>query len=366
MELETGTAMKTSASSAESARIGPKPWRRKIAFSVRVAPLGLGCALLLYVAALEIDRDFGFFNQLRSGSKPMPIAGVEHALGAVRTSMVELPGDGDARAIAHSATTTRMIWIEIQQLTSVVRKLETRYADIVRRYEANLTTQQKNAAYMRSELDRLRHHHDVAPTQVGTLEVERAFTVWPKMIERPERHLSPKDGESEPNVGEQLGVAYAASSTFAAKTASPRSALDQIPEAATQQRPHKMRVAWISNTGLSSELSARFTGLQIARRLDNTRRAALRSKRERAFTINVETRLLGETSENKLLQLDRALNLRLVTTSSEAIDERSSRIRFFPDGSSTGGRIQIQHGKEGATVNVDSSTGIVTVRVNGD
>jgi general secretion pathway protein H len=75
---------------------------------------------------------------------------------------------------------------------------------------------------------------------------------------------------------------------------------------------------------------------------------------------------LGETSENKLLQLDRALNLRLVTASSEAIDERSSRIRFFPDGSSTGGRIQIQHGKEGATVNVDSSTGIVTVTVNGD
>ena len=85
--------MKTSASSAESARIGPKPWRNKVALSVRVAPLGLGCAVLLYVAGLEIDRGFGFLDQLRSGAKPTPIAEVEHALAAVRTSMVELPGE---------------------------------------------------------------------------------------------------------------------------------------------------------------------------------------------------------------------------------------------------------------------------------
>ena len=200
-------------------------------------------------------------------------------------------------------------------------------------------------AYTQDDLGRLEHHHDVAPTQIDTLEVERNIAVGPKKPERLARHMSPKDGKSEHSVGERIGLAHAVRSTFGAKTASPRS--------------------WISNTGLSSELSAKFAGLQIARRLDNTRRAALRSKLVRTFTINVETGLLGEALENKLLQLDRELNLRLVTARSEVIDERSSRIRFFPDGSSTGGSIQIQHGREGATVNVNSS-GVVTVRVNGD
>jgi general secretion pathway protein H len=330
--------MKTSASSAESAHIGPKSWRSKFALSVRVAPLGLACALLLYVASLEIDGGFGFLNQVRSGSNPMPLAEVEHALAAVRTSMVELPGDEDARAIAHFATATRMIRAENRELVSVVRKLETRYADIVRRYEANLAAQQENINSTQSKLDRLQHHDDTARTQVAIIKAEQ--------IERQTPHFDPKDGGTQHNLGEKPDGGLAFNKAFATKTLSPQS--------------------WISNTGLYSELSARFAGLQIARRLDNTRRLALKSRSERTFTINMETRLLGETSENELLKLDGALNLRVLTARSEAMDERSSRIRFFPDGSSTGGSIQIQHDKEDATVNVDSFSGVATVQVNGD
>jgi general secretion pathway protein H len=100
--------------------------------------------------------------------------------------------------------------------------------------------------------------------------------------------------------------------------------------------------------------------------LHKTRREALRSKLERIFTVDVQTRVLREVAGSKLLQLDPALELRLVTASSEVIDERSGRIRFLPDGTSTGGRIQVQHDRERATVTVDRSTGGVTVKVNGD
>jgi hypothetical protein len=337
--------MKLSASPTRRARVGSKAWRNKIALSVRVAPLGLGCALLLYVISLEIDRAFGFLSQLPSSPEPLPIAEIEHTQAAARASMVELPSDGDARAIAHFATSTRIVWLEKQQLASVVRKLETQYAGLEKRYEADLIKQQASVADMQSELRRLQDHQDAVATQVGRLKVERDLTAWPKKPERRGR-LIPEADESGHAVDEQLGAASAVGNNFALKAAAPR--------------------LWTSNTELPSQPSARFAALQIARKLDNARREALRSKLERIFTIDVETRLLGEIPGSKLLQLDPALELRLVTASSEVIDERSGRIRFFPDGTSTGGRIQVQHDREGATVDVDWSTGVVTVKVNGN
>jgi general secretion pathway protein H len=252
--------------------------------------------------------------------------------------MVELPSDEDARAIAHFVTATRMIRAENQELVAVVRKLETRYADIVRRYDANLAAQQENVNSIQSKLDQLQHHGDTGRTQVSITKAEQ--------IERQAPHVDTKDGGAPHNLGGNLDGGLAFDKAFATKSVSPQS--------------------WVSNTGLYSEPSARFAGLQIARRLDNTRRLALKSRLERTFTINMKTRLLGDASDNELLKLDRALNLRVVTARSEAMDERSSRIRFFPDGSSTGGSIQIHHGKEDATVNVDSFSGVATVQVNGD
>jgi hypothetical protein len=280
--------MKTSASPARRARIRPKPWRHKIALSVRVAPLGLGCALLFYIIGLEIDRGFNSLNQLRSSSEPLPIAQIEHALAAVHTSMVELPGEGDARAIAHFTTSARMVWLKNGQLTSVVRKLETQYAGLVRRYEADRAQQQDNLANTQSELRRLQDQQDAVATQVGTKAVERDFTAAHKKPEGRGHHLALEASEAGRAVDEQLGLAAAIRNNLATKTAAPRS--------------------WISNTGLSSEPSARFAALQIARRLDKTRREALRSKLERIFTVDVQTRVLGEVAGSKLLQLDRRLN----------------------------------------------------------
>ena len=333
--------MKTSLSPARRARIGPKPWRNKIALSVRVAPLGLGCALLFYVIGLEIDRGFNSLNQLRSSSEPLPTAQIEHTLAAVHTSMVELPGEGDARAIAHFTTNARMVWLENRQLTSVVRTLETQYAGLVRRYEVDLAQQQENLAHTQSELRRLKDRQDAIATQVGTMAVERDFAAGYKKPEGRGHQLASEASEARHVIDQQLGLAAAIRNNLATKTAAPRS--------------------WISNTGLSSEPSARFAALQIARRLDMTRREAIRSRLERVFTVNVQTRVLRELAGSKLIQMDPALELRLVTASSEVIDERSGRIRFFPDGTSTGGRIQVKHDREGATVNVDRSTGGVTL-----
>lgn len=338
--------MKASASPSGRGRAGPKSWRKKIALSVRVAPLGLGCALVLYLISLEIDRGFGFLNQLQSSAEPVPMSETEHTLAAVHTSMVELPGEGDARAIAHFVTSTRMATLENRQLRSVMRKLETQYAGLVRRSEANLAKQQENLADTQSELRRLQDRLDEIATQVDKLAVKDEFTAWPKQSDGRVRYLTPEASKSEDAVDKQLGLASAVRNDFVTETATSRS--------------------WISNTDLPLGPSVRFAALQIARSLDNTRREALRTKLERIFTIDVETRVLGGVLGSKLLQLDPALKLSLVTASSEVNNERSGRIRFFPDGTSTGGRIQVQHDSESATVNVDWSTGVGTIQVNGD
>jgi general secretion pathway protein H len=59
--------------------------------------------------------------------------------------------------------------------------------------------------------------------------------------------------------------------------------------------------------------------------------------------------------------LDPALDISLLTTKSEVIDENTGGIRFFPDGSSTGGRIALRRLGDRATVNVRWSTGAVTL-----
>ena len=122
----------------------------------------------------------------------------------------------------------------------------------------------------------------------------------------------------------------------------------------------------ISHSAPPPEVPATLAALQIARRLDNTRDEALASKQERTVTIDVEDGLFREGSGGELVQLDPGLELSLDTARSELINEQSGRIRFFPDGSSTGGRIRLQNGKTGATVTVDWSTGAATVQVDGD
>jgi general secretion pathway protein H len=316
-----------------------------MALSVGVAPLGLGCALLSYLIALEIHRSFAPLNPERSISELLPIRQIEHTLAAVRSSMVELPGD-DARAIAHFVTTNRMTWLENRQLTSLVHKLETQYEALVIRFEGHLARQRENVAGAPSEPGRLRDKQDAIAAQVGTLMIDRDFTAWPKEPWGRRGHPPSKPSESGLAVDEQRGNASILANNLGTKTEARRS--------------------WISNTRVFSEPSARFAALRIARRLDDIRRKALRSKLEQIFTIDVGTRLLEEFPGNRLLQLDAALELRLLPAGTEVIDERNGRIRFFPDGSSTGGSIQVQHEKEGATVNVDRSTGVVTVDVNGD
>lgn len=99
---------------------------------------------------------------------------------------------------------------------------------------------------------------------------------------------------------------------------------------------------------------------QVVRALKGVRSLSLRSKREQIATFDVEKRTVTTEPPGEVIRLDPGLNLMIVTAASEIIGDKRGRIRFYPDGKSTGGRINVElHGAK-AAVHIDWATGEVS------
>jgi general secretion pathway protein H len=112
-----------------------------------------------------------------------------------------------------------------------------------------------------------------------------------------------------------------------------------------------------SQPGLDVEVAAR----ALADGLRQARSQAMLSNREEIFSLDVEERLFRAGRSQPLKQLDRTIDLHLYTAQAELIDAGSGRIRFFPDGSSTGGAIGLRQGDQESQVSVDWLTGYVAI-----
>ena len=101
--------------------------------------------------------------------------------------------------------------------------------------------------------------------------------------------------------------------------------------------------------------------VRLADGLRVTREEALFQRQERVFTLDVEERAFAANWTAEPVRLDPALSIELVTARSELVGGSRGGIRFFPDGSSTGGRIELKLLGDRAAINVQWSTGAVTV-----
>jgi general secretion pathway protein H len=106
--------------------------------------------------------------------------------------------------------------------------------------------------------------------------------------------------------------------------------------------------------GVEMKAAARRTvsSLRLAREL------AIRRGTDVALIVDVEQRRL-ELPGHKTLTLPTRLDVTLEAADREMLDDRRGAIRFFPDGSSTGGRIILSHGESGYQVGVIWLTGRV-------
>lgn len=112
---------------------------------------------------------------------------------------------------------------------------------------------------------------------------------------------------------------------------------------------------WGDQSGLNDATARLADGLRT------TRKEAMFRRQEQVFTVDVEERAFAANSAEESVPLDPALNIQLFTAESERVGESKGGIRFFPDGSSTGGRIDLELLGDRGAVKVWWSNGRVTV-----
>ena len=98
----------------------------------------------------------------------------------------------------------------------------------------------------------------------------------------------------------------------------------------------------------------------LASGLRQAQTVAITSRRDALLTVDVESREFRVADLEPHKVSDR-VDLKLYTAQQEVSSERVGAIRFYPDGSSTGGRITVSSGERKYLVDVDWITGRVSI-----
>jgi general secretion pathway protein H len=111
-----------------------------------------------------------------------------------------------------------------------------------------------------------------------------------------------------------------------------------------------------SQPGLDVEVAAR----AIADGLRRTRSEAVLRNRPQLFALDVEARVF-RAADAPPVRIDDGIALTFRTARSQLQGDRIGQIRFYPDGSSTGGLIGLAQGEVQAAVQSDWLTGLVSI-----
>ncbi len=111
-------------------------------------------------------------------------------------------------------------------------------------------------------------------------------------------------------------------------------------------------------------ISSAFPGVELkaaARRVASglrlAREEAIRSGRDAAFVIDVEERVFEVDGGYRRSTLPDDLEVKLEAAESEMLNDHTGGVRFYPDGSSTGGRIVLAYSDRGYQIGVQWLTG---------
>jgi general secretion pathway protein H len=100
---------------------------------------------------------------------------------------------------------------------------------------------------------------------------------------------------------------------------------------------------------------------EVAASLRLTRSRAIAENQPRSFVADTRSAAFGPAGQGSLRALPRGIGLLLYTTEDQAVADSIGTIRFFPDGSSTGGGIALVQGELKYQVLVDWLTGGVSI-----
>lgn len=119
------------------------------------------------------------------------------------------------------------------------------------------------------------------------------------------------------------------------------------------------------SSGLDS-IRLRAASREIASALRYLRGHAVTTNRQTEFNLNVKTNVYRITGKSKAYSVPGAIKMRLTTADSEISDRNSGSIRFYPDGSSSGGRVTLVAGAHKHLVDINWLTGHVVMRTEVD
>jgi general secretion pathway protein H len=108
-------------------------------------------------------------------------------------------------------------------------------------------------------------------------------------------------------------------------------------------------------------LELRTTTREVAGALRSTRGAAIRDNREAALTLDVEEGWYRRDGQADAREIHPDIDLKLLTATTEVDSEGVGRIRFFPDGTSTGGQITLARDGNTYYILVDWLSGRVEI-----
>lgn len=114
-------------------------------------------------------------------------------------------------------------------------------------------------------------------------------------------------------------------------------------------------------SGLSGSVELRGAARQLAAGLRSARNQAVTRQQEAVLTLDLAQRRFGVSGDPRVIALPVSVALKLYTAQSELLDQATGNLRFFPDGSSTGGAITVSGPKIAYRVNVDWLTGAVAI-----
>lgn len=122
-----------------------------------------------------------------------------------------------------------------------------------------------------------------------------------------------------------------------------------------------LTVASVSFSRGLSGAKLRAAGQNLVAALRYTRSQAIITQTEQVLVLDVQERSYVAPKRARV-QLPQDMEMRMLTAAEEQQDERTGRIRFYPDGSSTGGRIALRAGERAWSVEVAWLTGEVHLR----
>jgi general secretion pathway protein H len=99
----------------------------------------------------------------------------------------------------------------------------------------------------------------------------------------------------------------------------------------------------------------------LASGLRQAQTTAMVTRRDALLTLDVEAREYQVPGDAQVRRVSDKVELKLYTAQTEVSSERQGSIRFYPDGSSTGGRITVSSGERKYLVDVDWLTGRVSI-----